>query len=62
MAHSKVRWISTPAFLACLGGMHSRGEGANICEGAQMAEVGAWTIEGGAQMFAPLGQVYAPLN
>jgi hypothetical protein len=29
MVHSKVRWISMPAFLACVGGAHSRGEGAN---------------------------------
>jgi hypothetical protein len=29
MAYSKVRWISTPAFLAYVGGVHVRGEGAN---------------------------------
>jgi hypothetical protein len=38
MAHSKVRWISTPTFLACVGGAHDRGEGVNIREGAQTAE------------------------
>jgi hypothetical protein len=41
MAHLKVRWISTPAFLACVGGAHGRGEGANVREGARTAEVGA---------------------
>jgi hypothetical protein len=41
MAYLKVRWISTPAFLACIGGTHGRGEGANVCEGARTAEVGA---------------------
>jgi hypothetical protein len=29
MAHSKMRWISTPTFLACVGGAHDREEGAN---------------------------------
>jgi hypothetical protein len=37
MAHSKVRWISMPIFLACIGGAHDRGEGANDREGARMA-------------------------
>jgi hypothetical protein len=40
MAHSKVRWISTPTFLACVGGAHDRGEGANVREGARTAEGG----------------------
>jgi hypothetical protein len=35
MAHSKVRWISTPTFLACVGGAHDRGEGTNVHEGAR---------------------------
>jgi hypothetical protein len=30
-----------PAFLACVGGAHDRGEGANICEGVRTAEVWA---------------------
>jgi hypothetical protein len=47
MAHSKVRWISMPAFLVCIGGVHGRGEGANVREGARTAEVGARTVEGG---------------
>jgi hypothetical protein len=29
MAYSKLRWFSTPAFLACIGGAHGRGEGTN---------------------------------
>jgi hypothetical protein len=33
MAYSKVRWISTPAFLACIGGAHGRREGVNVREG-----------------------------
>jgi hypothetical protein len=42
-----VRWFSTPAFLACLGGAHDRGEGVNVLEGARTAEVWAQTAEGG---------------
>jgi hypothetical protein len=41
MAYSKVRWIFTPVFLVCVGGSHSRGEGANVRKGARMAEVWA---------------------
>jgi hypothetical protein len=41
MAYSKVRWISTPAFLACIGGAHGRGEGANVHKEAQTVELGA---------------------
>jgi hypothetical protein len=41
MAYSKVRWISTPTFLACVGYAHGRREGTNVREGARMAEVGA---------------------
>jgi hypothetical protein len=41
MAYSKVRRISTLAFLACVGGAHGKGEGANIREEARTAEVGA---------------------
>jgi hypothetical protein len=40
MAYSKVRWISTPAFLACVGGTHGKGEGTNVSEGARTAEGG----------------------
>jgi hypothetical protein len=29
MAYSKVRWIFTPTFLACVGGAYGRGEGVN---------------------------------
>jgi hypothetical protein len=47
MAHSKVRWTSTPEFLTCVGGVHGRGEGMNVREGARTAEVGARTAEGG---------------
>jgi hypothetical protein len=36
-----------PAFLACVGGAHDRGEGANVREGARTAEVWARTAEGG---------------
>jgi hypothetical protein len=46
MAHSKVRWISTPTFLACVGG-------ANVREGARTAEGGGRTRLRGE---------YAPLN
>jgi hypothetical protein len=46
MAYSKVRWISTPAFLACVGGIHGRGDGANICQGAQTAGGGAYVFGG----------------
>jgi hypothetical protein len=58
MAHSKVRWISTLAFLACVGGAHGRGEGANVLEEARTAEGG-----GHARLrraYAPLNQPYAP--
>jgi hypothetical protein len=47
MAHSKVRWISTPAFLTCIGGSHGRGEGVNVHEGVRTAEVEARTAEEG---------------
>jgi hypothetical protein len=51
MAKSKVRWFSTPAFLACVGGAHDRREGMNVCEGARTAEVWARTAnEGGAHV------------
>jgi hypothetical protein len=53
MAHSKVRWISTPTFLACVGGAHDRGEGANVREGARTAK--GWG-------HARLGGEYAPLS
>jgi hypothetical protein len=49
MAYSKVRWFSTLAFLACVGGAHSRREGANVHEGAQTAEVWVRTAEEGAR-------------
>jgi hypothetical protein len=49
MAYSKLRWFSTPAFLACIGGAHGRGEGTNVREGVQTAEVGARTAEGGGR-------------
>jgi hypothetical protein len=68
MAHSKVRWISTPAFLAYVGGAHGRGEGTNILEGARTAEVGARTAEGGGGgpclggAYAPWRQPYTPLS
>jgi hypothetical protein len=58
MAHSKVRWISTPTFLACVGGAHDRREGANVCEGARMAKGGGRARLGGE--YAPLSQPYAP--
>jgi hypothetical protein len=48
MAHSKVRWISTPIFLACVGGAHDKGEGANG--------------RGGGGGRARLGGEYAPLT
>ena len=48
MAYSKLRWISTPTFLECIGGTHGRREGANICEGVQTAKVGAQTAKEGA--------------
>jgi hypothetical protein len=49
MAYSKVRWISTQAFLVCIGGAHGRGEGTNVREGARTAEVGARMAEGAPQ-------------
>jgi hypothetical protein len=52
MAYSKVRWISTPAFLACVGGAHDRGEGTNVREGARTAEVGVRMAEGGRTRFS----------
>jgi hypothetical protein len=63
MAYSKVRWISTPAFLAYVGSAHGRGDGVNIREGAR-------TAEGAPQpaLCAPLAgvcappQAYAPLS
>jgi hypothetical protein len=58
MAHSKVRWISTPVFLACVGGAHGRGEGANVREGVRMAEGGGRARLGEA--YAPLSQPYVP--
>jgi hypothetical protein len=45
MAYSKVRWISTPAFLACIGGVYGKGEGANVREGARTAEVWARDVQ-----------------
>jgi hypothetical protein len=62
MAHSKVRWISTPVFLACVGGAHGRREGANVCEKARTTEVGARTAEGGGRtnVCAPRASVCAP--
>jgi hypothetical protein len=68
MAYSKVRWyVFTPAFLACVGGTHNRGEGANVCEGAQTVEVGARTAKGGGThvfggAYVPLSQPFAPLR
>jgi hypothetical protein len=53
MAHSKVRWISTPTFLACVGGTHGREEGTNDQGGGR-------TRLGGT--YAPLSQPYAPLR
>jgi hypothetical protein len=41
MAYSKVRWISTPTFLACIGGVHGREEGANVRKEARTAELEA---------------------
>jgi hypothetical protein len=58
MAHSKVRWISTPTFLACVGGAHGKGEGANVRKGVRTAEGGGRTCLGEA--YAPLSQLYAP--
>jgi hypothetical protein len=49
MAYSKVRWIFTPTFLACVGGAHGRGEGANVCKGARTAEVWARMAEEGGR-------------
>jgi hypothetical protein len=40
MAYSKVRWFSTPAFLACVGGTHDRGEGMNVRKEERTAEGG----------------------
>jgi hypothetical protein len=59
MAHLKVRWISTPTFLACVGGAHDRGEGANVCEGARTAEGGGGCAHLGGE-YAPLSQPYVP--
>jgi hypothetical protein len=42
-----VRWFSTLVFLACVGGAHERGEGANVLEGPRMAEVWARTADRG---------------
>jgi hypothetical protein len=67
MAHSKVRWISTPTFLACVGGVYDRGEGANVREGARTAEGEGGRAHLGGEYaphslpYAPLTQVYAPL-
>jgi hypothetical protein len=66
MAYSKVRWFSMPAFLACVGGVHGREEGANVCEGARTAEVGAQTAPKAAgrtlcaDVCAPRAGVCAP--
>jgi hypothetical protein len=62
MAYSKVRWISMPAFLACVGGTHGREEGANVHEGTRTAEVGARTVEGAPQpaVCAPRTSICAP--
>jgi hypothetical protein len=73
MAYSKVRWISTPAFLACIGGAHDKGEGVKVRQGARTVEVKArMAKEGGARLrgayapwrqpYAPRRQPYAPLN
>jgi hypothetical protein len=60
MAYSKVRWISTPAFLACVGGAHGRGEGANVREGAY-ASLRQPYAPPQSSVFAPL-PTYAPLS
>jgi hypothetical protein len=44
-----VRWFSTPAFLAYVGGVHDRGEGANVLEGARTVEVWERTAEEGGR-------------
>jgi hypothetical protein len=65
MAYSKVRWISTLAFLACVGGAHGREEGAKRREWLR------WVCErprgGGARtswegVCAPQPAVCAPLT
>jgi hypothetical protein len=59
MAYLKVRWISAPTFLACVGGAHDRGEGANIREGAQTAKVEGANGRGGGGMHV-LGERMRP--
>jgi hypothetical protein len=59
MAHSKLRWISTPTFLACIGGAHDRGEGTNVCKGARTAEGGGAHILGGSMR--PLASRMRPI-
>jgi hypothetical protein len=68
MAYSKVRWISTSTFLACVGGAHGRGEGANV-RGREWLRWGREQPRGSLShpyaphslLYAPLMQAYAPL-
>jgi hypothetical protein len=54
MAYSKVRWISTPSFLACVGDAHGRGEGRTFARGNEWLR---WPL---SQSYAPLRHPYAP--
>jgi hypothetical protein len=59
MAHSKVRWISTPTFLACVGGAHDREEGAN---GRGRGGRTSWGgVCAPSPAYAPHSLPYAPL-
>jgi hypothetical protein len=65
MAYSKVRWISMPAFLACVGGAHGKGEGTNVHQWAQMTEADVCAPRAGvcaseAATCAPQPAVCAP--
>jgi hypothetical protein len=66
MAHSKVRWISKPTFLACVGGTNIR-EGARTAEGGGRARLRReyatlnQSYAPHSLPYAPLTQAYAPL-
>jgi hypothetical protein len=60
MTYSKVRWISMPTFLACVGSVHGRREGANVREGAYAPLRQAYVPH--SLPYAPLMQAYASLR